>query len=120
MPPQEDTASRWESLKIKHLQQIPQAVQMRVLHRYHRRAAHRAVHLQEARTNQPLDGAHLGSRGISYQEKESGVSALLWHLLKSSLLRQERETLLSLFAHMWHSYKSGPARKDMGLWTHRT
>ncbi len=56
-------------LKIKHLQ-IPQAVQMRVLHqglsaiwRTELRASSGG-----ARTNQPLDGtrAHLGSRECSY------------------------------------------------------
>ena len=84
--------------KIEHLQQIPEAVQMRVLHRYlSALGAPSYVHLQEARalidhwTGQgpiSVPGGTLLRKG---KEKQAYLIAMT--AADSSLLRQERETL---------------------------
>jgi len=98
MPPQEDAASGMGILKIEHLQQIPQAVQMRVLHRYlSALGAPSYVHLQEARAliDHWTGQGPISVPGGTLLRKGKGKQAYLIAMTAadSSLLRQERETL---------------------------
>ena len=98
MPPQEGMASGMGILKIEHLQQIPQAVQMRVLHRYlSALGAPSYVHLQEARAliDHWTGQGPISVPGGTLLRKGKGKQAYLIAMTAadSSLLRQERETL---------------------------
>ena len=97
MPPQEGMASGMGILKIEHLQQIPEAVQMRVLHRYlSALGAPSYVHLQEARAliNHWTGQGPISVPGGTLLRKGKGKQAYLIAMTPadSSLLRQERET----------------------------
>ena len=90
-------ASGMGILKIEHLQQIPQAVQMRVLHRYlSALGAPSYVHLQEARAliNHWTGQGPISVPGGMLLRKGKGKQAYLIAMTSadSSLLRQERET----------------------------